>query len=58
MPIPEMDKLDKSSADAQIKAAISSCIAMEVKSGKEQSQAVAMCYSMAREKTGKELGTK
>lgn len=53
-----VDKLSKDSSDAQVKAAISACIATEVKSGRKQDQAVAMCYSMAREKTGKELGQK
>lgn len=56
MPLPEMEKLDKNSGDAQIQAAISACIATEVKAGKPQAQAVAMCHEMARNKTGKSLG--
>jgi len=56
MPIPEMDALGKESKDAQIKAAVSACIAAEMQAGREQDQAIAMCYSMARERTGKELG--
>jgi hypothetical protein len=56
MPIPEMDALTKVSDDNQVKAAISSCIATEVNGGKPKDQAVAICYSMAREKTGKEMG--
>jgi hypothetical protein len=55
MPVTEIDKLDKDSGDAQVKAAISACIAQEVRAGREQDQAVAMCYQMARDKTGKEL---
>jgi len=53
-----IDKLSKDSSDAQIKASISDCIATEVHNGRDQKQAIAMCYSMAREKTGKELGGK
>ena len=48
-----VDKLDKQSRDAQIKAAISDCIATEVKAGHPQKQAIAMCHEMARKKTGK-----
>lgn len=53
-----VDNLTKDSKQAQIDAAISDCIATEVKAGRKQNQAVAMCYSMAREKTGKSLGKK
>jgi len=53
-----VDKLDKNSSDAQVKAAISDCIATEVNAGKDQDQAVAMCHQMARDKTGKELTPK
>lgn len=56
MPVPEIEALDNSSSEAQIKAAISSCIATEVNAGKEQDQAIAMCYQMSRDKTGKQLG--
>ena len=49
-----VDKLTKTSSGEQVKAAISDCIATEVKGGREQDQAVAMCHDMAREKTGKE----
>ena len=51
-----VDKLDKGSSHAQIAAAVSDCIATEVRAGREQPQAIAMCYSMARDKTGKDLG--
>jgi len=52
MPNPEMMKISKSSGDAQKKAAISSCIATEVKNGHPQEQAVAMCMEMMRKQTG------
>lgn len=52
------DRLDNSSSDSQVKAAISSCIADEVKRGRAQDQAIAMCHEMARKKTGRELGKK
>ena len=58
MPIIELERLSKDSSPEQIQAAISSCIATEVKAGREQQQAIAMCYAQAREKTGKELGEK
>ncbi len=53
-----VDKLTKDSPDAQVKAAISDCIATEVHSGREQEQAIAMCHEMARKQTGKELAPK
>ena len=52
MPNPEMLKLSKESKDAQRKAAVSSCVATEVKNGHSQDQAVAMCMSMMRKQTG------
>ena len=58
MPIPEIEGLSGASEDQRIKAAISSCIATEVKAGTPQEQAVAMCNQMARGKTGKELAPK
>lgn len=56
MPVLSIKRLTKNSPDAQIKAAISDCISTEVHGGMKQDQAVAACYSMARKKTGKELG--
>ena len=53
-----VDKLTKESSGNQIRAAISECIATEIRGGREQDQAVAMCYSMARGKTGKALPSK
>jgi len=47
-----VDRLSKDSSDSQVKAAISDCIATEVRGGRDQQQAIAMCHSMAREKTG------
>ena len=55
MPIIEIERLDKTSSDAQAKAAISSCIAQEIRNGREPDQASAICFSMVRKKTGKEL---
>ena len=55
MPVPEVEALDKTSGDAQTKAAISACIATEIRAGRDPDQAKAMCYSMVREKTGKAL---
>jgi hypothetical protein len=55
MPVPEIEALTSTSEDAQIKAALSSCIATEVKNGTPQDQAAAVCYSMIKEKTGKEV---
>ena len=45
-----VDKLGKASSEAQTKAAISDCIASEVRAGRDQQQAIAMCMGMAREK--------
>lgn len=50
MPQPEIDRLDKSSERAQVQAAISACIANEVRAGTDQQQAIRMCHEMAREK--------
>jgi hypothetical protein len=58
MPIPEIQALTSTSSDEQIKAAISSCIATEVNGGREQQQAIAMCYSMVSDKTGGKVATK
>ena len=52
MPIVEIQRLSADSDDAQIKAAVSSCIATEVNRGTPQDQAIAMCHEMARNKTG------
>ena len=48
-----VDKLTKDSSADAIKEAVSSCIATEIRGGRERDQAVAMCYKMARKKTGK-----
>lgn len=53
MPIPEIEALTIESSEEQKKAALSSCIATEVKNGTPQDQAVAMCNRMVEERTGK-----
>jgi len=55
MPNSEIMKLTSTSPDAQVKAAISACIANEVKAGHPQDQAIAMCYAMVSKQTGKSL---
>jgi len=55
MPIMEIERLDRRSSDAQIQAAISACIATEIRNGRAPDQAKAMCYAMVKEKTGREL---
>jgi len=52
MPVPEINALDKNSGKAQRDAAKSACISQEVRAGREQEQAVAMCHQMIRDKTG------
>lgn len=48
MPVPEIKALRKTSSPEQTKAAISSCVATEVRGGMPQDQAVAACHEMAR----------
>ena len=52
MPHPEVEALGETSSDDQMKAAISSCIASEVRAGMPQDQATAMCHEQVRGKTG------
>ena len=52
MPQPEIERLSKDSEKAQISAAVSACIAREVRAGKTQDEAAGMCYGMVRDKTG------
>uniref|UniRef100_A0A6M3LQN0 Uncharacterized protein n=1 Tax=viral metagenome TaxID=1070528 RepID=A0A6M3LQN0_9ZZZZ len=52
MPIRELESISAASSPEQVKAAVSSCIATEVKRGTPQEQAVAMCIQMIKEKTG------
>jgi len=47
-----IDKLQPNSEDAQKKAALSDCIAQEIRNGYPQEQAVAMCNQMLKERTG------
>ena len=49
------ENLTKDSSDEASKAAISSCISTQMGEGMPQEQAIGMCYSEARSKTGKEL---
>ena len=55
MPIIEIERLSKDSDDTQAKAAISSCIKTEMDNGREQQQAIAMCYSMVEGKIERKL---
>jgi len=52
MPQPEIERLEKASGKAQSQAAISACIAAEIRAGRDPEQAKAMCYEMARKQTG------
>ena len=52
MPTP-VDNLSKDSSADSIRSAVSACISYEIEHGRERDQAVAMCYEMARGKTGK-----
>ena len=58
MPNPEIGRLTKKSSQDVIDAAVSACIGNEVRRGREQDQASAMCLSMARKKTGRALAPK
>ena len=55
MPQPEIEALSKGSPESQAKAALSACIAAEIRAGRTPEEAKGMCYGMVREKTGKEL---
>ncbi len=50
MPQPEIEALSKDSGKGQVDAAISACIAAEVRAGTLQDQAIAACHEMARAK--------
>ena len=52
MPTP-VDNLSKDSSADSIRSAVNKCIDQEIDNGRERDQAVAMCYEMARGKTGK-----
>ena len=50
-----VDKLTKDSSEAQIKAAISDCMAYHMKMDNlTQEQAAGKCYGMMRDKTGRQ----
>lgn len=55
MPLP-VDRLTPDSSIADIREAISQSIAQCIREGREQKQCAAISYSIARDKTGKELG--
>ena len=52
MPVQSIQRLVKESSEAQVQAAISDCIATEVRGGMPQDQAIAACHEMARKQTG------
>jgi hypothetical protein len=55
----EAENLTKDSPDDKIKSAISSCISqMMDEGGRSQEQVIAICHSMARKSTGRELKKK
>lgn len=51
MPISEVESLTPDSTEPTKKAAISACVAAEVRNGTPQDQAVAMCMDMIKRKT-------
>lgn len=55
MPLPVDSLTDKSSKQA-IRDAIGQSIAACIKEGKDQKQCAAIAYSIARDKTGKDIG--
>ncbi len=57
MPTPEVDRLQPQSEEAQIRAAISACIAQEVSAGRDRDQAIAMCHQMIRDQIGRDVGS-
>ena len=58
MPVPEIESLTRDSGQGQTQAAISACIATEIRAGRTPDEAKGMCYGMVREKTSKELAPK
>ena len=50
MPIQEIERLSKDSSPEQVQAAISACIAGEIRNGMPQDQAIAACHEMVRTK--------
>ena len=53
MPVPEINALDPSSKETQIKAAMSACIATEVRAGRDRDQAVEICRAMLLKRAAK-----
>lgn len=54
----ETENLSKESSNEATKAAISSCISTQMHEGMKQEQAIAVCHSEARSKTGRQLKKK
>ncbi len=52
MPHPEIERLEPTSSTQTKGAAVSACVATEVRNGMPQDQAVAMCSQLAADKTG------
>lgn len=57
MPIPEIKRLEPGSEEAQIKAALSACIAQEIRAGRDREQASAICHDLVAKQTGKGGGS-
>ena len=53
MPIRAIESLTQESSGDVIDAAVSQCIATEIRRGRAQDQAIAMCIGQANTKTGK-----
>ncbi len=53
------DRLTRDSPEEEVKKAVSSCISQMMKEGgRSQEQCTAICYSIARKQTGRELNKK
>lgn len=48
MPTPEFEPLDPHSAEAQVKAVMAACIAVEIRNGRDPEQAKVICYEKIR----------
>jgi len=48
-----VDNLTPNSSDEEMDKAVSSCISSEIRRGRAQDQAIAMCIGQANTKTGK-----
>jgi len=50
------ESLSKDSSQGAMRSAVSKCIEQLINEGRKQDQAAAICYSQARESSGKEIG--